>query len=70
MARRVATLYELKGHTLEGVLHEVAESDEAFTFVLGEEAAVVISPEAYSKGFTGIRRANTGSQRLRPDFNN
>lgn len=49
MAQKVATLDELKGHTLEGVLHEVAESDEALTVVLGEDAAVVISPEAHLK---------------------
>lgn len=45
MAQRVATLDELKGHTLEGVLYEVAESDESLTVVLGEDEAVVISPE-------------------------
>ena len=49
MAQRVATLDELKGHTLEGVLHEVAESDESLTVVLGEETAVVIIPEAHLK---------------------
>lgn len=49
MAQRVATLDELKGHTLEGVLYEVAESDESLTVVLGEDGAVVISPEVLSK---------------------
>src|SRR6185503_13040375 len=49
MAQRVATLDELKGHTLEGVLYEVAESDESLTVVLGEDGAVVISPEVRLK---------------------
>lgn len=49
MAQRVATLDELKGHTLEGVLYDVAESDESLTVVLGEDGAVVISPEANLK---------------------
>jgi hypothetical protein len=49
MAQRVATLDELKGHTLEGVLYEVADSAESLTVVLGEDGAVVISPEVHSK---------------------
>lgn len=49
MAQRVATLDELKGHSLEGVLYEVAESDESLTVVLGEDGAVVISPEVRLK---------------------
>lgn len=55
MAQRVATLDELKGHTLEGVLHEVAERDEALTVVLGEDAAVVISPEVHLKALPEIK---------------
>lgn len=46
MAQRVATLDELRGHTLEEVLCDVAESDESLTIVLGEGETVVISPEA------------------------
>jgi hypothetical protein len=49
MAQRVATLDELKGHTLEGVLYEVADSAESLTVVLGEDGAVVISPGVHLK---------------------
>jgi hypothetical protein len=49
MVQRVTTLDELKGRTLEGVLYEVADSDESLTVVLGEDGSVVISPEVHLK---------------------
>lgn len=56
MAQRVATLDELKGHTLEGVLYEVADSAESLTVVLGEDGAVVISPEVHLKPLPELER--------------
>ena len=49
MAQRTATLDELKGHTLEQVLYQVARSKESLTVVLGEGGAVVIRPEVALK---------------------
>jgi len=49
MAQRTATLDELKGHTLEQVLYQVARSKESLTVVLEEGGAVVIRPEVALK---------------------
>lgn len=48
MAQRITTLDELKGHTLEELLTEVAHSKETLTVVL-EGGSVVISPEVALK---------------------
>ena len=49
MVQRVTTLDELKGHTLEELLKEVARSRESLTVVFEEGGAVVITPEAVLK---------------------
>ena len=49
MIQRVTTLDELKGHTLEDLLYEVARSRESLTVVLEEGGTVLISPEVSLK---------------------
>lgn len=49
MVQRITTLDELKGHTLEELLYEVARGSESLTVVLEEGASVVISPEVALK---------------------
>lgn len=49
MVQRVTTLDELRGHTLEELLSEVARSREPLNVVLEEGGAVVISPEVVLK---------------------
>jgi hypothetical protein len=41
---KIRTLEELKGRTLEDLLHEVAQSREAITVVLEEGELVTIKP--------------------------
>jgi hypothetical protein len=48
-ADRVRTLEELKGQTLEELLHEVARNGEKITVVLEEGEAVVIQPAVLLK---------------------
>lgn len=49
MVQRVTTLDEIKGHTLEELLNDVARSGKSLTVVLEEGGAVVISPEVVLK---------------------
>lgn len=49
MIQRVTTLGELKGRTLEDLLHEVVRSRESLTVILEQGGAVVISPEGALK---------------------
>lgn len=59
MAQRVATLDELRGRTVEGLLNEVAQSEESLTVVLEEGAAVMITPENSLKRFTDFEKRNS-----------
>jgi hypothetical protein len=43
-AHKIRTLEELKGRTLEDLLHEVARSRESITIVLEEGESVTIEP--------------------------
>jgi hypothetical protein len=43
-AHKIRTLEELKGRTLEDLLHEVARSRESLTVVLKEGESVTIEP--------------------------
>lgn len=43
-AHKIRTLEELKGRTLEELLHEVARSRESITVVLDEGESVTIEP--------------------------
>jgi len=49
MVQRITTLEELKGHTIEELLSEVAHSREPLTVVLEEGGSVLISPEVALK---------------------
>ena len=42
--QRIRTLEQLRGHTLEEVLYEVARNGESITVVLEEGETVVIQP--------------------------
>ncbi|MGB7922616.1 MAG: hypothetical protein WCF57_05170 [Pyrinomonadaceae bacterium] len=48
-APKIRTLEELKGHTLEDLLHEVARSRESITVVLEEGELVTIEPATQLK---------------------
>lgn len=48
-AHKIKTLEELKGHTLEELLHEVARSREPITIVLEEGETVTIEPASHLK---------------------
>jgi hypothetical protein len=48
-AHKIRTLEELKGRTLEDLLHEVARSRESITVVLEEGESVTIEPTAQLK---------------------
>lgn len=48
-AHKIRTLEELKGRTLEDLLHEVARSREPITIVLEEGESVTIEPASYLK---------------------
>jgi hypothetical protein len=48
-AHRVRMLEELKGRTLEELLHEVARSREPLTIVLDEGESVTIEPTSQLK---------------------
>lgn len=48
-AHKIRTLEELKGRTLEELLHEVARSDEPITIVLKEGESVTIEPASQLK---------------------
>ena len=48
-AHKIKTLEELKGRTLEELLHEVARSREPITVVLGEGESVTIEPASQLK---------------------
>jgi hypothetical protein len=48
-AHKIRTLEDLKGRTLEELLHEVARSREPLTIVLEEGESVTIEPTAQSK---------------------
>ena len=48
-AHKIKTLEELKGRTLEGLLHEVARSREPLTAVLGEGESMTIEPASQLK---------------------
>lgn len=48
-AHKIRTLEELKGRTLEDLLHEVARSREPLTVVLEEGEAVTIEPASQLK---------------------
>jgi hypothetical protein len=48
-AHKIRTLEELKGQTLEDLLHEVARSRESITIVLEEGESVTIEPASQLK---------------------
>jgi hypothetical protein len=48
-AHKIRTLEELKGQTLEELLHEVARSRESITVVLKEGESVIIEPASQLK---------------------
>jgi hypothetical protein len=48
-AHKIRTLEELKGRTLEDLLHEVARSREPITVVLEEGESVTIEPTSHLK---------------------
>jgi hypothetical protein len=48
-AHKTRTLEELKGRTLEDLLHEVARSREPITVVLEEGESVTIEPSSHLK---------------------
>jgi hypothetical protein len=48
-AHKIRTLEELKGQTLEELLHEVARSRESITVVLEEGESVTIEPTSQLK---------------------
>jgi hypothetical protein len=48
-AHKIRTLEELKGQTLEELLHEVARSRESITVVLEEGESVTIEPTSRLK---------------------
>jgi hypothetical protein len=48
-AHKIRTLEELKGRTLEELLHEVARSQESITVVLEEGELITIEPATQLK---------------------
>ena len=48
-AHKIRTLEELKGRTLEDLLHEVVRSREPITVVLEEGESVTIEPASHLK---------------------
>jgi hypothetical protein len=48
-AHKIRTLEELKGRTLEELLHEVARSQESITVVLEEGELITIEPASQLK---------------------
>jgi hypothetical protein len=48
-AHKIRTLEELKGRTLEELLHEVARSQESITVVLEEGELITIEPTSQLK---------------------
>jgi hypothetical protein len=46
---KVRTLQELKGHSLEDLLHDVARSRESITVLLSEGESVIIKPGGHLK---------------------
>ena len=48
-AHKIRTLEELKGRTLEELLHEVARSQESITVVLEEGELITIEPASHLK---------------------
>lgn len=48
-ARKIRTLADLKGRTLEELVHEVTRSPEPLTILLGEGESVTIEPASQLK---------------------